>query len=63
MLKRILVNSVAALTIMIGISGLGFAKPASTQLMMSTCSGGGSTCSCAPGAKCQASSSGCSCGL
>lgn len=62
MSRRIVINSLALLTIMLAGANLSIAKSiGSGVLPLSTCSGGGNSCHCAKGAYCVASKSGCSC--
>lgn len=62
MSKRMIVNLVAAIAVMLGGATLGFASPATHVVRsMQTCSGGGGTCSCDAGQTCYSNSSGCQC--
>ena len=61
MSKRLIINSLAVMFILIG--GVSFAAKSSAPMMLSTCSSGGVSCDCGAGHSCSANSNGvCTCG-
>jgi len=61
MSKRIVVNLLATLMVVVGGMSLATAKSGNHVTPMQVCGGGGGTCSCDAGQTCYSSSSGCIC--